>query len=128
VLRTLPNPTDKQLASYPGPQPAPYFTWAAMEAIARLPIQHLVVDLPSVDRLRDGGRVRNHRIYWQLPETGHDLPPHGRTDRTITELVFIPNHLPDGPGLLNLQAPPLYSDAVPSRVWWYPAVCTTTRG
>jgi hypothetical protein len=43
-----------------------------------------------------------------------------RASATITELAFIPDSLPDGAGLLQLQVPALSGDAVPSRPLFYP--------
>ena len=42
-------------------------------------IKHLLIDLPSVDREIDGGRMMSHRAFWNYP----DNPRH---ESTITEL------------------------------------------
>ena len=35
--------------------------------------------------------------------------------KTITEMIFVDNHIEDGSYLLNLQIPAFVSDAAPSR-------------
>ena len=52
-----------------------------------------LVDLPSVDREVDGGRLEAHHAFWGLP----DNPRH---HCTITELVYVPSNAPDGMYLL----------------------------
>ncbi|MGR9108050.1 MAG: cyclase family protein, partial [Gammaproteobacteria bacterium] len=85
------------------------------EEIVRHEVRHLLVDLPSIDRLDDGGHLSNHRIFWELPEKGPALNGRNLSDKTITELIFAPDEIADGYYLLNLQIAPLVSDAAPSR-------------
>jgi hypothetical protein len=40
---------------------------------------------------------------------------HPRLNATITELIYVPEHISDGLYALNLQCPNLQTDAVPSR-------------
>ena len=37
-----------------------------MEYIVELGINHLLVDLPSIDRIYDEGKLANHRIFWNV--------------------------------------------------------------
>jgi arylformamidase len=74
-----------------------------------------VVDLPSIDRANDEGRLTGHRIFWGLPAGGRLASAATRSDATITELAYIANEIPDGPYLLNLQVAPFVADAAPSR-------------
>jgi kynurenine formamidase len=104
IIRTLPNDDSKRIRNYDVPTMPPYFLAEAMEFIVSLGVQHLLVDVPSIDRLDDGGKLANHRIFW------HDAPK-----RTITELIYVPNHLKDGCYLLNLQIAPFMADVAPSR-------------
>lgn len=112
VVRTLPNDADKVSRSY-GAEMPPYFNAEALEYIAASGVQHLLVDMPSVDRLDDGGKLANHRIFWGMAagETETDEP----SRNTITELVYVPDAIPDGAYLLNLQVAAFKSDAAPSR-------------
>ncbi|MGR9108051.1 MAG: cyclase family protein, partial [Gammaproteobacteria bacterium] len=52
ILRTLPNEASKRTRRYTD---AAYFSNDAMEEIVRHEVRHLLVDLPSIDRLDDGG-------------------------------------------------------------------------
>src|SRR5689334_1461062 len=63
IVRTLPNNDDKLARSY-GEYIPPYFTTEAMELLVARGFKHLLVDLPSIDRLYDDGRLSNHRIFW----------------------------------------------------------------
>ena len=112
VVRTLPNDAGKASRVYEGAMP-PYFSADAMQYITDLEVQHLLVDMPSVDRLDDGGRLANHRIFWGVApgETAVAEP----SNKTITELIYAPDDIPDGAYLLNLQVAAFKSDAAPSR-------------
>ncbi|HVZ38300.1 MAG TPA: cyclase family protein [Candidatus Kapabacteria bacterium] len=113
VLRTLPNDESRLNAAYSGTNPA-YLTPAAMRLIRELGVRHLLLDLPSVDREEDDGRLAAHRIFWDLPAEGH-LGPEPLEARTITEMIFVGNHIADGCYMLNLQIPHFMLDAAPSR-------------
>jgi hypothetical protein len=99
---------------------APYFTHAAIRLLVVLGVQHLVVDFPSLDRLNDEGLLSNHRLYWNVPQ--HSLEPvaESRMGASVTEFVYVPDAVPDGKYLLNLQVAPFVSDAAPSRPVLYP--------
>lgn len=115
VVRSSPNDESKLTRSYDSDPPPPYFTTQAMSWIVAQGIETLVVDLPSIDRAQDGGRLTAHRIFWGVPEGGTSGALATRAHATITEMAFIPNSVVDGPYLLNLQVPPFMSDAAPSR-------------
>jgi kynurenine formamidase len=115
VVRTLPNPISKQHRSY-GPTPAPpYFSAEFMRMIVAQGIRHFVVDLPSVDRAEDDGRLTAHRIFFGLPAGSSDASQAARADATITELAYIDDAIADGWYVLNLQTAPFVADASPSR-------------
>ena len=76
---------------------------------------HLLVDLPSIDRAYDEGRLECHRLFWGLPQEAHDLDGIEPSHRTITELSFVPNDIKDGNYLLQLQITNFIRDAAPSR-------------
>ena len=119
IIRTLPNRVDKRVRDYSGTTPA-YLTREAAELLVARGILHLIVDLPSVDRARDEGRLTAHRIFFGLPRAVVHLDSVQRPAATITELAFIPDTVADGPYLLALQVPALGGDAVPSRPLLYP--------
>ena len=114
ILRTLPNNESKQTKDYMD-ENSPFFTNEAMEYINSLEIDHLVVDLPSIDRTLDEGKLSNHHIFWNVEQGKHELSLSSFTNKTITEFAFIKNSIKDGKYLLNLQIAPFMSDAAPSR-------------
>jgi hypothetical protein len=124
VVRTLPNMPDKLHRNYDIGHPPPYFTSAAMQLIVSHDFQHLVVDLPSVDRSADEGRLVAHRVFWGIPAGESRAGAARRSRCTITELAYIENSVPDGRYLLNLQIAPFVADAAPSRPLLYPLLPT----
>jgi kynurenine formamidase len=114
IIRTLPNDDSKLTRAYLDDIP-PYFTTEAMEYIVELGIKHLLVDMPSIDRIYDEGKLANHRIFWNVEPGSFELNENSRVNNTITELIYVPNEVEDGNYLLNLQIAPFESDAAPSR-------------
>jgi kynurenine formamidase len=112
IVRTLVNSEEKKSRKWSGTNP-PYFTGEAMQRIVDAGIEHLLTDLPSVDKEEDGGKLLAHKTFWQIPHA----PAKGNT---ITELIFVPDSLPDGEYLLNLQIAAFVNDAAPSRPVLYP--------
>jgi len=119
VIRTLPNSPAKQHEDYTNTTP-PYLSREAAESLVERGIEHVVVDLPSIDRSHDEGRLTAHRIFFGLPRGSTTLAAAARPHATVTELAYIPDTAPDGPYLLELQVPALAGDAVPSRPLLYP--------
>jgi len=121
IVRTTPNGEDKRAREYRGASPAPFLTLEATRYLVELGIEHLLVDLPSIDRAHDEGLLAAHRLFWGLPEGSRDLSLATRPAATITELIYVPDALADGLYLLNLQVPAFVSDAAPSRPVLYAA-------
>ncbi len=117
IIRTLPNASAKKKRRYAS---APYFSNEAMAEIASRKIDHLLVDLPSVDRLEDQGKLSNHRLFWEMPPGSRDLRQARAAHRTISELIFAPDEAQDGYYLLNLQIAPISGDAAPCRPLLFP--------
>lgn len=111
IIRTLPNTPEKLNKNYSNTNPA-YFTNDAMEYIVNLGVQHLIVDLPSVDKEQDEGKLSAHHIFWNYPTMT-------RKNATITELVFIDAAIEDGLYLTNIQIMPIALDASSSKVVLY---------
>ncbi|MBP6389973.1 MAG: cyclase family protein [Flavobacteriales bacterium] len=107
VLRTLPNSTDKRSRDWCNMNAA-YLQSTAAAWLRSIGVRHLLVDLPSVDREEDGGVLAAHHAFW-------DFPASLDTTRTISEMIFVPESVPDGHFLLELQLPHLMNDAAPSR-------------
>lgn len=112
ILRTFPNSSEKLQKDYSGTNP-PYLTAEAMQYLVKNGVKHLLLDLPSVDREDDGGKLVCHRLFWDLRDK--NAKKSTRSDCTITELIFVPNEVEDGLYLLNIQVPSLHLDAAPSK-------------
>lgn len=112
IIRTLPNTERKTKRNYTGTNWA-YLEESAAAHLAEINVKHLLIDLPSVDKEDDGGGLLAHKAFWNYPEAP-------RYDCTITELIFVPNEVEDGPYLLNLLIAPFESDASPSKPILYP--------
>jgi kynurenine formamidase len=118
VIRTLPNEPAKRTRDYTHTTP-PYLTREAAQLLVERGIEHLVVDLPSIDRAHDEGRLTAHRLFFGLPPGDAALAHAARSQCTITELAYVPDDAPDGYYLLQLQVPAINGDAVPSRPLLY---------
>jgi arylformamidase len=112
LIRTLPNPEEKKSKNYSDTNP-PYFTSDCVHLLNQLGVLHFLVDTPSVDRENDNGALAFHHAFWGVPNNE-------RFDRTITEMIFVPNKTQDGLYLLNLQTAPFENDATPSRPVLFP--------
>lgn len=115
IVRTLPNDDRKLAAKYGESNIPPYFTADAMEFIVECGFSHLLVDMPSIDRLFDDGKLTNHRIFWNVKPGSREANANTRVNSTITEMIYVPNEVEDGEYLLNLQIAPFESDCAPSR-------------
>lgn len=115
VIRTLPNSTNKRQASYNAQHANAFLTTQAMAYLAQLEVEHLIVDIPSIDRLNDQGLLANHHLYWQVTPQARHVSNHQASQKTITELAFIDDQLSDGFYFLNLQLPAWLTDAAPSQ-------------
>ena len=114
ILRTLPNDEFKNHRQYSGTNP-PYLHHEAAQYLADCGIQHLLLDLPSVDREEDGGRLLAHHAFWRYPQAV-------RRQCTITELIYVPDPVQDGYYLLNLQTASFDLDVSPSKPVLFPLV------
>lgn len=100
----------------------PFLSRQCMAELVARGVEHLVTDLPSVDRLQDEGRLTAHRIFFGLPPGSTRLGDAARAQATITELATFPEHLRDGPCAVQIQSPAWHGDAVPSRPLHLPLV------
>ncbi len=107
VIRTLPNQDNKLNQQYSHTN-WPYLTEEAAKFIRETGIEHLLIDLPSVDKEKDDGKLLAHKAFW-------DYPNAIRYHATITELIYVNNNITDGVYLLNLQIAPFENDAAPSK-------------
>lgn len=107
VIRTFPNGKDKQQKKYSNTN-WPYLEADAAAFLNEQGIQHLLIDLPSVDKEKDDGALAAHKAFWGVPNAV-------RYDATITEFVYVPSSIKDGLYILNLQVANIENDAAPSR-------------
>lgn len=98
---------------WPG-EPA-YLSLEAARLLVERGIEHLVVELPSVDRTEDEGRLGAHRVFFGLPAGSTRLADARRPGCTVTELAVVPPFVKPGPCHVQLQLTPWTGDAVPSR-------------
>ncbi len=113
VIRTLPNETDKKHKNYSRTNP-PYLAEDAAIFIRESGIQHLLIDLPSVDREEDEGKLLAHKAFWNVKNT-NNLNSDARLDCTITEMIYVNDEIKDGSYILNLQIASFENDASPSK-------------
>lgn len=107
IVRTLPNEQEKMSKNYSSTNP-PYLEVECAQLMLDRGVEHLLIDLPSVDRESDEGVLAFHHAFWEVPQ-------HPNFKRTITELIFVDNKIKDGHYILNLQVAPFHNDASPSR-------------
>tara|TARA_B100001063_G_scaffold230777_1_gene244224 strand:- start:378 stop:1127 length:750 start_codon:yes stop_codon:yes gene_type:complete len=107
VIRTLPNNEHKKSFTYTGTNP-PYIDSKVAQFLIDHGVDHLLVDLPSVDKERDDGVLAFHHTFWNVPANPNKT-------RTITEFIYVPSNIEDGLYILNLQMSAFSNDASPSR-------------
>jgi arylformamidase len=107
IIRTIPNSDQKITRAYTGTNP-PYLDAKIATYLIAHGIEHVLVDLPSVDREQDNGALAFHHAFWEVPKATN-------MKRTITEFIYVPNNILDGLFILELQMSSFRNDACPSR-------------
>ncbi len=107
VIRTLSNGLNKLTMQYSNTNP-PYVLEDAILFLNEIGVQHLLIDMPSIDRENDEGKLLAHHAFWQYP---HNT----QFQKTITEFIYVPNEINDGTYILNLQIASFENDASPSK-------------
>jgi kynurenine formamidase len=120
IIRTRPNQKEKKSRKYSNTNP-PYLSEEAAIFIRESEIQHLLIDLPSVDKEHDEGKLLAHKAFWNVKDT-HQLNSDARFNATITEMIFVPDEIEDGDYVLNLQIASFENDASPSKPILYVVV------
>jgi len=120
IIRTIPNLESKKHKNYSNTNP-PYLLEEAAAFIRETGIRHLLIDLPSVDRENDEGKLLSHKAFWNVKDV-NNLNTDARLDCTITEMVFIDDTLSDGSYILNLQIASFENDASPSKPILYSVI------
>lgn len=114
VIRTLPNTKGKKSRQYSNTNPT-YLMEDAAIYLRSKDIKHLLIDLPSVDKEQDGGKLLAHNAFWNTKGIM-------RLDATITEFIYVSNKIEDGCYMLNLQIAPFENDASPSKPILYKVI------
>lgn len=107
VIRTLSNGVNKLTHQYSNTNP-PYILKEGIEYLNELGIEHLLIDMPSIDRELDEGKLEAHHTFW-------NYPTNTQLHKTITEFIYVPNEVYDGTYILNLQIASFENDASPSK-------------
>jgi kynurenine formamidase len=107
VIRTLSNGLNKLSMQYSNTNP-PYVLEEAIHFLNEKGVEHLLIDMPSIDRENDEGKLLAHHAFWQYPNNT-------QFQKTITELIYVPNEINDGTYILNLQIASFENDASPSK-------------
>lgn len=107
IIRTLPNGIEKKSKHWSNTN-WPFLDEAAALFLRETGVKHLLIDLPSVDKEEDQGKLLAHKAFWNYPENP-------RQDCTITELIYVPDAVADGSYLLNLQIAAFHNDASPGK-------------
>jgi kynurenine formamidase len=115
VVRTLPNDRSKWARVYNGNNQPAFFSRDAVLYLNERGVEHLVLDIPSLDRLHDDGLLTCHHLFWQVTEGAHQASPNSLLHKTITEMAYIAAEIEDGFYFINLQTPAFINDAAPSR-------------
>lgn len=117
IIRTLPNSEHKKHKNYSKTNP-PYLSEEAATFIRESGIKHLLIDLPSVDREQDEGKLLAHKAFWNVKDV-NNLNDDARLDCTITEMIFVDDTISDESYILNLQIASFENDASPSKPMLY---------
>ncbi|WP_353118051.1 cyclase family protein [Myroides odoratus] len=113
VLRTLPNHENKKHSKYSHTNP-PYLAADAAAFLREKGIKHLLIDLPSVDKEKDGGELAAHKAFWNVKNV-NQVNDDAQFDATITELIYVADEVVDGMYILNIQIASFVNDASPSK-------------
>lgn len=113
IIRTLPNLASKKHKNYSKTNP-PYLLEEAAIYIREIGVEHLLIDLPSIDREEDEGKLLAHKAFWNVKEV-NNLNKDARLNATITEMIFVEDSITDGVYILNLQIASFENDSSPSK-------------
>ena len=113
IIRTLPNLESKKHQNYSKTNP-PFLLQEAATFIREIGIKHLLIDLPSVDREDDEGKLVAHKAFWNVKDV-INLNTDARLECTISEMIFVDDTIKDGSYILNLQIASFENDASPSK-------------
>jgi arylformamidase len=119
IIRSLPNQEEKKSRDYSIDPDYPVLSDEAMDWLSGKELKHLLIDAPSLDRAHDGGKLANHRKWW-TPRDQLQMGEFDPQSRSVTEMIYVPDHIEDGYFWLHLELQPLAADATASRPVIYP--------
>ncbi len=111
IIRTLPNSDQKLTKQYSNTNPT-YIHHEAMQYLVDNGVEHFLIDMPSVDRENDEGKLLAHHVFWNYPENP-------QIKRTITEMIYVENSIVDDYYILQFQIASFENDASPSKPTLY---------
>jgi arylformamidase len=117
IIRTMYNYPEKKLKQYSGTNP-PYLHEDAARFLVYKGYQHILIDLPSLDREEDGGALAAHKTWWQFDELK-------RTQSTVTELIYVDDSIVDGAYVLHLDVLNWELDCCPTRPKLYSIISSS---
>lgn len=118
AIRTQPNDASKRHRDYDDSPGFPVLSREAMARLASSGLTHLLLDTPSLDH-PESKALENHSAWWGVDSDAAPGIP-DPVKRSVTEMIYVPDDIPDGDYWLDLQLAPFVSDAVPSRPVIYP--------
>ncbi|WP_206524287.1 cyclase family protein [Lujinxingia sediminis] len=118
VIATSGQGAAAPLRDYSATNPA-YLSAEAVAWLLEQGCEHLLIDLPSIDREDDGGTTPAHRAYFELDADAG--PTDAGRRRTITEFIDVPKPACEGAYFLSLRFARFVLDASPSRPILYRA-------
>ncbi len=107
IIRTLSNGLNKLTTQYSNTNP-PYVLEDAILYLNEIGVEHLLIDMPSIDKENDEGKLLAHHAFWQYPNNT-------QFHKTITEFIYVHNEIMDGTYILNIQIASFENDASPSK-------------
>ena len=113
AIRTLPNEAIKKHSKYSHTNP-PYLAAEAAAFLREQGIKHLLIDLPSVDKEKDEGKLLAHKAFWNVKDI-NQVNADAQFDATITEMIYVPTTVEDDFYILNIQIASFVNDASPSK-------------
>jgi kynurenine formamidase len=119
LIRTAPNDPGKLTRDY-AQEPGPHLSLEAVEHLILLGARHLLVDMASIDRPDDDGVMSIHHRWFGVPPGSSAMVDPDAAQRTVTEMIYVPDAVEDGPWLLQIHTAPFDSDAAPSRPVLFP--------
>lgn len=111
IIRTLPNRKNKLDKNYSNTNP-PYLLEETAVFLRKTGVKHLLIDLPSIDKEKDDGKLVCHKAFWNYHKKL-------RLNATITEFIYVDNTIIDGSYLLNLQIASIENNATLSKPLLY---------